>query len=201
MAALIALFLNRPKLFVLTCSLSTAFSHVLHIYFSTRTVGLLNTCARIGRTFMNVRRDIHECSAEHSWMFRPPERRYWTTPPNVIEYQCVAMQIFTLKIYPKITFFRSFLILRARHKIAISHLPKPQNADVTKRTNRLVKQKQIKPQKTFLITSTSRRLALLSPSRARARIIYKVFSLSANNHSFVFISSTPNKFCFLKYFI
>ena len=81
--------------------------------------------------------------------------------------------------------FRSFLILRARHEIAFLTLQKPQNVDVTKRTNRLVKQKQIKPQKTFLIISTSRRLALLSPSRARARIIYKVFSLSANNHSFV----------------
>ena len=55
------------------------------------------------------------------------------------------MRIFTLKNYQKIMVFRSFLILRARHKIAIPHLPKPQNTDVTKRTNRLVKQKQIKP--------------------------------------------------------
>ena len=78
-------------------------------------------------------------------MFRPPERRCRTTPLHAIEYQCVAMRIFTLKICPKITVFRSFLILRARHKIAIPHLPKPQNADETKRTNRLVKQKQIKP--------------------------------------------------------
>ena len=55
------------------------------------------------------------------------------------------MRIFTLKIYPKITFFRSFPILCVRHEIAIPHLPKPQNADVTKGTNRLLKQKQIKP--------------------------------------------------------
>ena len=78
-------------------------------------------------------------------MFRPPERRCQTTPLHAVEYQCVAMRIFTLKICPKITFFQSFSILRARHEIAIPRLPKPQNADVTKRTKCLIKQKQIKP--------------------------------------------------------
>ena len=78
-------------------------------------------------------------------MFRPPERRCRATPPNTIEYQCVAMRIFTLKIYPKITFFRSFLILRARHKIANPTLQKQEITDTTKRTKCLIRQKQLKP--------------------------------------------------------
>ena len=78
-------------------------------------------------------------------MFRPPERSCQTTPLHAVEYQCVAMRIFTLKIYPKITFFRSFLILRARHKIANPTLQKQEITDTTKRTKCLIRQKQLKP--------------------------------------------------------
>ena len=67
-------------------------------------------------------------------MFRPPERRCQTTPLHAFEYQRVVSTIFTHKIYPKITIFHTFPILRVLRETTYPPLEKPKNANVTKRT-------------------------------------------------------------------
>ena len=108
------LLLNWPKLLVLVCSQFNAFPHVLRMHFSIRTVGLLNTCARVGRNIAIFDFNYRDISTQLSRCFFALFRTIRKTHPNTIEYQRVATVIFVRKFLPKITAFS-----------ALSHLLHP----------------------------------------------------------------------------